>query len=53
MHKNVQKLLNGDTVHTRLEVKCAIGSENDGDWKETSGVGLESNLLLEARQLQC
>lgn len=37
MHKNVWKLLNGDTVCTRLEVKYAIGSENDGDWKEPLG----------------
>lgn len=50
MRKNVQKSLNSDTVRTQLEVKCAIGSENDRDWKEA---GLESNLLLEARQLQC
>lgn len=30
MHKNVRKLLNGDTVCTMLEVKYAAGSDNEG-----------------------
>lgn len=37
MHRNVRKLLNGDTVCTRLEVKFAIESESDRGWKEPLG----------------